>query len=193
MQSVFLFFNVPVWDFRNAETLPQNLFYPSSVKPRMYICLHSTGLLEYPRKFGFRTILGRLRSILWRFVVISHCGAIEPDVPLVLLQLRTEFGAAHLLSPLKIWQLCALTSYKIFMEPPYTIVTPYDMHVYHNFLWLIDDASITSQEIVLSLCWKLNCLVLTSCVIHAYTCTSICVIHAYTYAVHKCMWRLQTD
>jgi len=29
------------------------------------------------------------------------------------------------LSPLKIWQLCALKSYKVFMEPPYTIVTPY--------------------------------------------------------------------
>ena len=118
MQSVFLFFNVPVWDFRNAETLPQNLFYPSSVKPRMYICLHSTGLLEYPRKFGFRTILGRLRSILWRFVVISHCGAIEPDVPLVLLHLRTEFGAAHLLGPLKIWQLWFPKSCKDFMKPP---------------------------------------------------------------------------
>ena len=31
---------------------------------------------------------------------------------------------AHLLRPLKIWQLWSLKSYKVFMEPLYTIVTP---------------------------------------------------------------------
>ena len=33
---------------------------------------------------------------------------------------------AHLLRPLKIWQLWFLRSYKVFMDSPYTIVTPYD-------------------------------------------------------------------
>ena len=32
---------------------------------------------------------------------------------------------AHLMSPLKIWQLRALKCYMVFMEPPYTIVTLY--------------------------------------------------------------------
>jgi len=41
-----------------------------------------------------------------------------------LLHLRTALFEAHLSSPLKIWQLRALKSYKVFMEPPYTIVTP---------------------------------------------------------------------
>jgi len=62
------------------------------------------------------------------------CGGFPPllrfvskrtDLPLFLLHLRTAFFEAHLLSPLKIWQLRALKSYKVFMEPPYTIVTPY--------------------------------------------------------------------
>jgi len=61
---------------------------------------------------------------MWRFPVILHCGAIEPDLPLFLLHLRTEFGAAHLWSPLKIWQLWFPKSYKVFTKPPYTIVTP---------------------------------------------------------------------
>ena len=40
------------------------------------------------------------------------------------LHLRTAFFEAHLLSPLKIWQFWVLKSYKVFMETPYTIVTP---------------------------------------------------------------------
>jgi hypothetical protein len=50
-----------------------------------------------------------------------HFGATDPDLPLFLLHLRT----AHLLSPLKTWQLWIPKSYQVFMEPPYIIVTPY--------------------------------------------------------------------
>jgi len=49
----------------------------------------------------------------------------NPDLPLFLSHLRTAFFEAHLLSPYKIWQLWVLTSYKVFMEPSYTIITPY--------------------------------------------------------------------
>jgi len=45
-------------------------------------------------------------------------------LPLFLLHLRTAFFEAHLLSPLKSWQLWALKSYKVFIETIYTIVTP---------------------------------------------------------------------
>ena len=44
-----------------------------------------------------------------------------------LLHLRIEFFEAHLLSPLNIWQLWFPESFKVFMESPYTIVTPYHM------------------------------------------------------------------
>jgi len=43
------------------------------------------------------------------------------------LHLRTAFFEAHLLSPSKIWQLWTLKSYKVLMETPYTIVTPYNV------------------------------------------------------------------
>ena len=52
-------------------------------------------------------------------------GAERPDLPLFLLHPRTVFFDAHLLSPQKIWQLWTLKSYKVLMETPYTIVTPY--------------------------------------------------------------------
>jgi len=51
-------------------------------------------------------------------------------LPLGLLHLRAAFFEAHLLNQLKIWHLWVLKSYKVFMEPPYTIVTPY--HRGHN-------------------------------------------------------------
>jgi hypothetical protein len=60
---------------------------------------------------------------MWGF---HHCAfvQIDPDLLLFLLHLRTAFFEAHLLSPLKIWQLWVSKSYKVFLEPPYTIVTP---------------------------------------------------------------------
>ena len=120
---IFLFFALSVWDFRNAGTFPQNLFYHLN-QIRIFVPVH--GLLKYPRKFGFRPILGRWRSILWRFPAILYFGATEPDLQLFLLHLRTAFFQAHLLSPSKIWQLWFPKSYKVFMEPPYTIVTSYE-------------------------------------------------------------------
>ena len=60
------------------------------------------------------------------------CGVFPPllrvgtsDLPIFLLHLRTAFFEAHLLSPSKILQLWTLKSYKVLMETPYTIVTPY--------------------------------------------------------------------
>jgi len=41
-----------------------------------------------------------------------------------LLYLKTVFFEAHLWSSLKTWQFCSLKSYKIFIEPSHTIVTP---------------------------------------------------------------------
>jgi len=45
-----------VWDFRNAHTFSQNLFYPYN-----HICIFVPvhELLEYPRNFGLRPILGQ--------------------------------------------------------------------------------------------------------------------------------------
>jgi len=57
--------------------------------------------------------------LFWRF------GATGTGVPSFLLYQKTLFFEAHLLSSEKTWQLCSPKSYKSFMEPSYTIVTPY--------------------------------------------------------------------
>jgi len=79
--------------------------------------------MESPKKFGFRPISGQSRSILWRFSAILHFGATKPDLPLCLLQIRTE---AHLLNvaPLVLW---FPESYKVFIGTRYSIVTPWEM------------------------------------------------------------------
>jgi len=79
--------------------------------------------MESPKKFGFRPISGQSRSILWRFSAILHFGATKPDLPLFLLQIRTE---AHLLNvaPLVLW---FPESYKVFIGTRYSIVTPWEM------------------------------------------------------------------
>jgi len=68
------------------------------------------------------------------------CGVFLPllrfvstDLPPFLLHLRTAFFEAHLLRPSKIWQLWPLKSYKVFMEPPYTIVTPHPRYYYNYY------------------------------------------------------------
>jgi len=55
--------------------------------------------------------------LLSPFEVLHYC--------ILLHVLQCVAVEAHLLSPSKIWQLWALKSYKLFMEPPYTTVTPY--------------------------------------------------------------------
>jgi len=82
-------------------------------------------LLEHPRKFGFRPILGvTVDSVeIFRHFKL-HFGATDPELTLFLWLLRIGFFEAHLLTYLKIWRLLTPKSYKIFMEPPYTIVTP---------------------------------------------------------------------
>jgi len=55
---------------------------------------------------------------------LFHFGATQSDLLLFLLDLRTAFFKAHLLSPWRLWQLWFPKCYKVFMEPPYTIVTP---------------------------------------------------------------------
>jgi len=70
----------------------QELFlrpYFTHKTPRMHIC-PCARLLEQSRKFGFRPILGRWRSILWRFSAILHFGATEPDLPAFILHLLEE-------------------------------------------------------------------------------------------------------
>jgi len=62
---------------------------------------------------------------MWGFSTILHFGATDPNWPAFLLYLRTAFFEAHLLSSLKILQLWIPKSYKLFMEPSYTIVIPY--------------------------------------------------------------------
>jgi len=87
------------------------------IKPHMHIC-PSSRTFRYLRKFGFRPILGWWRSIRWRFSAIFNFGATEPNMTHFLLYLRTLFYQAHLLSPLKIWELGFPEKYKVFMEPP---------------------------------------------------------------------------
>jgi len=96
--------------------LAQKLFLKLilQIKPHMHICSSSL-TFRYPRKFGFRPILGWWRSILWRFSAIFNFGATEPDMPHFLLHLRTLFYEAH---PSKIWQLWFPKKYKVFMETP---------------------------------------------------------------------------
>ena len=60
---------------------------------------------------------------LWGFSA-TFVFCIKAPRPLFLWHLRTAFYEAHLVSPLKIWHLWVLKSYKVFMEPPCTIVTP---------------------------------------------------------------------
>jgi len=52
-------------------------------------------------------------------------GATDWNLALFLLYRRTAFCEAHLLRKLKNWRLQIPKSYKVFMEPPYPIVTPY--------------------------------------------------------------------
>jgi len=87
-----------LWDFRTAETFPQKLFCPLN---HMCIFVPVHGLLQYPRKFGFRPILSRWRSILWDFSTILHFGATESDLPLFLLDLRTAFFKGASFEPIK--------------------------------------------------------------------------------------------
>ena len=61
----------------------------------------------------------------------------RPDLPLFLWHLRTAFFEALLLGPLRIWRLWALKSYKVFMEPPYPIVTPYRLALHQKYLWAL--------------------------------------------------------
>jgi len=73
------------------------------------------------------------RDILWDMthswpllcILQSLHFASGTDLPAFLVSLRTTFFKAHLLSSLQTWQLCSPKSYKVFMEPSYTIVTPY--------------------------------------------------------------------
>jgi len=76
--------------------------------------------------FGDGRICGVSRPLL-RFV------SKRTDLPLFSLHLRTAFFEAHLLSPLKIWELRALKSYKVFMEPAYTIVIRKIRSLYTSF------------------------------------------------------------
>jgi len=67
--SGFLVFRHTLFDFRNAGTVVKNLFYSLN---HLCVFVPVQVLLENPRKFGFRPILGRWRSILWKFSAMMH-------------------------------------------------------------------------------------------------------------------------
>ena len=67
-------------DFRNAGTFSQDLFCTYN---HVFIIVPVYRLLEYPRRSGFRNILGRWRSILWRFPAIFHFDATGPNLPAI--------------------------------------------------------------------------------------------------------------
>jgi len=75
--SDFVFFALHVWNLRNERTFAQNLFYPYNLT---YIFVPAYGLLEYPRKVGFRPIFGRF-SIPWRIPAFLRFGGTVPDLP----------------------------------------------------------------------------------------------------------------
>jgi len=95
----------------------------------MHICPCSWALGIF-KNIGIRTYFALVTAVSVR--VFRHfcvwCKK-RPDLPLFLLHLNTAFFEEHLLTPLKIWQLWALKSSKVFMEPRYTIVTPYHVRM----------------------------------------------------------------
>ena len=96
IRSVFGSFHCGIFETR---TFRQILFCPWK---HVCILVPVHGLLEYPIKFGLRPILRRWRWILRTFSAILRFGAMDPDLPLFLLHLRTAFFEAHLLSPQKL-------------------------------------------------------------------------------------------
>ena len=66
---------------------------------------------------------------MWGFSATLRFVASGTDLPSFLLNLKTAFFEAHLLSSWKTWQLCSPKSYKVFIEPSYTIVTPYNSEI----------------------------------------------------------------
>jgi len=53
---ILLFFALPVWDFKKAGTILKKISCPQK---HVWIFVPLHGLLECPRKFGFRPILSR--------------------------------------------------------------------------------------------------------------------------------------
>ena len=82
----------------------------------MFALVH--GPLECAR--GIWTCIGFVSQVVKSVGGINRLrfSATYPNLQLLLLHLRTAFFEAHLLSPLKIWQLWVPQS---FMEPSYTI------------------------------------------------------------------------
>jgi len=110
-----------MWNFRHAKTLSQGISY------KYHVCTFASvrRLLEYQKKFAFRPIFVRWRSIQWRSPAILPFGATDLNLPLFSLHFKTAFFEAHLLSSLKFWQLWIPKCYRTSMEPPCTIVTPW--------------------------------------------------------------------
>jgi len=86
------------------------------------------GLLEYPKKNGFRPILGWWRSILWRFSAIFRFDATTGrDLPETEI-LRRKKMKAHLLSSWNPGYFVPRKVTRFSWNPPiYTIVTPYPL------------------------------------------------------------------
>ena len=110
--SDFVFFALHVWNLRNERTFAQNLFYPYNLT---YIFVPAYGLLEYPRKVGFRPIFGRF-SIPWRIPAFLRFGGTVPDLPAFLPKNCIFWDASVEL--IKIRQRWSPKSYKGFINPP---------------------------------------------------------------------------
>jgi len=75
---------------------------------------------------------------MWKFsATFAFCIKVH-GLATFFIALTNCFFQVHLLSPSKIWQLRVLKSYKVFMEPPYTIITFFLSWVLHptNAKWL---------------------------------------------------------
>ena len=108
-----------MWAVRNAVTFSHGILQQDN-----YIFIFSPvhELLESAIKLEVRGILGVWRIVWSSFGGILLCGAKGPDWLIVLLNLKTAFFKAHLLSSLKTRPVWHSESYKVFMEPSYTIV-----------------------------------------------------------------------
>jgi len=104
-----------------------NNFFPRHIvliNPYIHICPYSWAL-GICNKIGIRTYFASVAAESVGF--FRHFCVLARNVQTChffyhKLHQRTFFEA-HLLSPLKIWQLWTLKSYKVLMESPYTIVT----------------------------------------------------------------------
>jgi len=98
---------------------PSDMFH-SHKHVRIFAHFHK--LLEYARIFGFAPVSGRWRSILRPFCIFETW---YQTCHLLYCTFELHFPRRIFRAKKTIWQLWFPKCYKVFTEPPYTIVTPY--------------------------------------------------------------------